>query len=179
MHNLAALVAWALLEARQRQYDLARSLFEKALRVNPLHGQAYNAYAMMERNLNEEQRALDIYQRGLENDACSASLYHGFAQLRKAKGLTQKELAQKLNVSQSVVSDYEHGALRLHGELIIQLAKLLNVGTDELLGLSAEPIPSPSLSRRLLKRMQAIEQLPKRDQDALLRTIDAFVTRTN
>ncbi|WP_448214309.1 helix-turn-helix domain-containing protein [Colwellia sp. MEBiC06753] len=102
-----------------------------------------------------------------------------FAQLRKAKGLTQKELAQKLNVSQSVVSDYEHGALRLHGELIIQLAKLLNVGTDELLGLSAEPIPSPSLSRRLLKRMQAIEQLPKRDQDALLRTIDAFVTRTN
>ncbi len=81
-------------------------------------------------------------------------------------------------MSQSVVSDYERGALRLHGELIIQLASILGVAADELLGLSAEPIPTTAPSRRLLKRMQAIEKLPKRDQDALLRTIDAFVVRT-
>ena len=99
------------------------------------------------------------------------------AKLRKAKGLTQKELAQKLGVTQSVVSDYERGALRLHGELIIQLATILGAATDELLGLSAEPI-TEAPARRLLKRMQAIEKLPKRDQDALLRTIDAFVVRT-
>jgi hypothetical protein len=30
---------------------------------------------------------------------------------------------------------------------------------------------------RLNRRLQAIEQLPKRDQEALLRTIDAFVSR--
>lgn len=49
------------------------------------------------------------------------------------------DLAQKLGVTQSVVSDYERGTLRLHGELIIQLARILNTTTDELLGFSADP----------------------------------------
>ncbi|MBM4258227.1 MAG: helix-turn-helix transcriptional regulator [Deltaproteobacteria bacterium] len=36
------------------------------------------------------------------------------AQLRKERGLTQQELAERLGISQPVVSDYECGALRLH-----------------------------------------------------------------
>ena len=62
------------------------------------------------------------------------------AKLRKAQGLTQVELAVKLKVSQSVVSDYERGALRLHGVLIIELTRILGVTADELLGLSEQPI---------------------------------------
>jgi hypothetical protein len=33
-------------------------------------------------------------------------------------------------------------------------------------------------NRRLYRRMQQIEQLPRRDQDALLRTIEAFISKT-
>jgi len=32
-------------------------------------------------------------------------------------------------------------------------------------------------NRRLLRRLQQIDGLPKRDQDALLRTIDAFLSK--
>ena len=42
-----------------------------------------------------------------------------------------------LGVSQPIVSDYERGELRLHGELIIQLTKILEVTADEILGLES------------------------------------------
>lgn len=68
-----------------------------------------------------------------------SALGRRLANLRKAKGLTQKDLAQKLGVTQSVVSDYERAQLRLHGELIIQLVSILKVSADELLGIATKP----------------------------------------
>jgi transcriptional regulator with XRE-family HTH domain len=54
--------------------------------------------------------------------------------LRKEAGLSQAQMAEKLGISQPVVSDYERGASRLHGELILKVAEILNVSADELLG---------------------------------------------
>lgn len=34
-------------------------------------------------------------------------------------------------------------------------------------------------NRRLYRRMQEIEKLPRRDQKALLRTIEAFISKTS
>ena len=45
------------------------------------------------------------------------------------------ELADLLGVTQPLVSNYETGELRLHGDLIVQLAKILGTTADELLGL--------------------------------------------
>jgi len=45
---------------------------------------------------------------------------------------------------------------------------------------SAEvPKDAAHVSRKLVRRMMAIEQLPRRDQQALLRTIDAFLTKAS
>lgn len=100
------------------------------------------------------------------------------ARLRREKGITQVELAERLGVTQSVVSDYERDALRLNSELIVQLTQILGVSADELLGL-AKPAQSnaPIKNRRLYRQLQNIERLPKRDQQALLRTIDAFLSK--
>src|SRR5262245_36797851 len=49
------------------------------------------------------------------------------AAFRKARGITQVELAERLEISQAVVSRYERGDLLLHGELIAQLASILRV----------------------------------------------------
>lgn len=108
----------------------------------------------------------------------AASAGQRLAALRKEKGITQIELAGRLGVAQSVVSDYETGALRLHGEVIAQLTAILGISADELLGLKPETQSAGAVkNRRLARRLQAIEKLSKRDQDALLRTIDAFVTK--
>lgn len=58
------------------------------------------------------------------------------AELRKDKGMTQKDLAVKLNVAKSSISNYETGQRRAHTELICKAAKLFGVSTDYLLGCS-------------------------------------------
>ena len=98
------------------------------------------------------------------------------AQLRKEKGITQGELAKLLAISQPMVSDYERGELRLHGELILHLTQILGVSADELLGREEAPKRKGSIkNRRLLRQVQALDKLSKRDQQALLRTIEAFL----
>jgi len=70
------------------------------------------------------------------------------ARLRRERGLTQQELAELLGVSQPVVSDYERGELRLHGELILQLAEILDASADEILGLQPARLKSSVTHQR-------------------------------
>lgn len=99
------------------------------------------------------------------------------ARMRRERGLTQADVAERLGIVQPVVSDYERGELRLHGQLIIELTRILGVTADELLGLGGSKRNGSVKNRRWLKRMQQLERLPKRDQEALVRTIDAFLDR--
>ena len=95
--------------------------------------------------------------------------------LRRSQGVTQVELAKKLGTIQAVVSDYERGKLRLHSQVIVDIAKALRISTDELLGLKPTASHSTVDDRRFLRRVEKIRALPRRDQQALLRTIDAFI----
>lgn len=96
--------------------------------------------------------------------------------LRKERGYSRVELAEKLDTTQVVVSDYERGKLRPHPDMIVRIAKALSVSTDELLGVKAQMSGDGAIvSRRVLRRLVAIDSLPKRDKEALLRTIDAFL----
>ena len=95
--------------------------------------------------------------------------------IRKQKGITQVELAKILGVTQSMVSRIELGELRLNGEVIVKLAKLYEVSTDELLGVRPIEDDRPVISRRWLRRLKKIEELPKRDQDGLIQTVDRYL----
>jgi transcriptional regulator with XRE-family HTH domain len=109
----------------------------------------------------------------------SAKIGERIARFRKDRGLTQKELADLLSVSQPVVSDYENDVIRIPADVVIQLADVLHVSADELLGLKGSDTNKGIQNRRLNRRLIAIEKLDKRDQEALLRTIDAFVSKAN
>ena len=100
------------------------------------------------------------------------------ARIRKEKGFTQVELAQKIGTIQVMVSDYERGRLRPHADMLARFAVALDVSADELLGLERKKGPSVNAkqSRRFLRRLEQLTALPKRDQDALLRTIDVFLS---
>jgi len=60
-----------------------------------------------------------------------ASLGENLKKIRKAKGLTQKQVAQKSGVKQSVISDLETGTAKSTGS-IIELADALGVTAEEL-----------------------------------------------
>jgi len=52
------------------------------------------------------------------------------------------------------------------------------VGHDELLGIKAGARRNGGVkNRRLLRQVQAIEKLSKRDQQAVIRTIEAFISK--
>ena len=100
------------------------------------------------------------------------------ARLRRERGITQVELAEMLDVAQPMVSAYENGGLRLHGELIVELTRILDVSSDQLLGLK-ETKNGTARNGRLLRKLQQLELLPRRDQQALMRTIEAFLQRAS
>ncbi len=109
------------------------------------------------------------------------SIGQRLARMRKERGLTQIELADKLGSTQSLVSKFERGELLLHGELIKLLAEIFDVSADDILGVDGRrkhlAAPVPIKDRRLLRRLQALERLSKRDREALLRTLDAFLRK--
>jgi transcriptional regulator with XRE-family HTH domain len=98
------------------------------------------------------------------------------ARLRKERGWTQVELAERLGITQALLSDYERGRLRLNADIVVRFANALEVTTDELLQPKESKTPlrrKPSL--RLLRRMEKIEKLPPHHQNHLLKTIDGFL----
>ena len=99
------------------------------------------------------------------------------ARLRKERGYSQTELAERIGTIQALVSDYELDKLRPHAEMVARFALALEVTSDEVLGLKRSKPNGAVRNRRLLRRLQQIDDLPKRDQDALLRTIDAFLSK--
>jgi len=96
-------------------------------------------------------------------------------ELRVARGMTQAQLAEKVGLTQTLVSDYEIGRLRMHAGLVVSLAKAIRVSADELLGLKEAEQDSQMKDRRFLRRLPKIDQLPKRDKQHLLGTIDAVL----
>ena len=60
------------------------------------------------------------------------------AELRKAKGLSQEELADKLGVSRQAVSKWERGEASPDTDNLIELAKIYGISLDELVGLSKQ-----------------------------------------
>jgi transcriptional regulator with XRE-family HTH domain len=61
------------------------------------------------------------------------------ASLRKARGFTQVQLARTANTTQRAISYYENEAGFPPVPAVLELARALRVGTDELLGSSGAP----------------------------------------
>jgi transcriptional regulator with XRE-family HTH domain len=102
------------------------------------------------------------------------------ARLRKAKNLTQRQLAAQLGVSQRVITYYENESSYPPAHLVPKVAQAFGVGIEELLG-EAEPVvdAAPAPERRLRKRIKLFEKLPAQDQKMVLRMIDKLAAKAS
>lgn len=57
--------------------------------------------------------------------------------VRKAQGYTQVELAKKIGVSDSTISEWENGINEPNASNIYHLSRVLNISSDHLLGLNS------------------------------------------
>ena len=62
-------------------------------------------------------------------------MYQRIRDLREDRDLTQKQMAEMLNLSQSTSSRYESGVLDIPSSVLISLAKFHKVSVDYLLGI--------------------------------------------
>lgn len=61
--------------------------------------------------------------------------------IREDRDLTQKQIAEYLNVRQNTYSQYENGQRQLPIDALIKLAHYFNTSTDYILGLTDESKP--------------------------------------
>ena len=66
-------------------------------------------------------------------------LYQRIRSLREEHSLKQKEIAEILNCSQQVYSNYELGQRDIPTEILIRLSQYYSVSVDYLLGLTENP----------------------------------------
>ena len=97
------------------------------------------------------------------------------ARLRKQHGFTQVELAEKVGITQVLFSAYETDRACFAVEMAVRFAMTLGISLDELLHPQAKKTAEKKPNRKVLRRLELIERLPRRKQDALLMTIDTFL----
>ena len=99
-------------------------------------------------------------------------------ELRRARGLTQVELADATGTTQRAISYYENHASYPPAPFLIALAQALDLSTDELLGIhKAKPRKRFELKpeeQKLWKKFQKVTSLPDRDQRAVIRLINSL-----
>jgi transcriptional regulator with XRE-family HTH domain len=110
----------------------------------------------------------------------------GFAsrlkKLREARGLTQRELAARIDIEVVQVSRYERGQYLPNAETLVALARVLQVDLNLLLlGETSGPTTEalPVLDVPLLERFKDLQRLSKRDRDAVLLLIDSVLARSD
>ena len=109
-------------------------------------------------------------------DMGDESLGQRIARLRKERGWTQKQIAERTGLIQELVSNYETDKLRLNPAMILRFAEVFDISADELLRGSKSTVQAkkqPSI--KLVRRMEQIEALPLYQQRVLLSTIDHFL----
>lgn len=107
----------------------------------------------------------------------------GFGQrliaLRKARGLTQVQLAAAIDGTQRAISYYENHAGYPPAPAVIALAKALRTTTDELLGIKpykANTREEHPEAHRMWRKFQRVGELPEKDQRAVIRLINSLAS---
>lgn len=102
------------------------------------------------------------------------------ANIRKAKGLTQVELADAIGSTQRNISYYESDQGYAPAPVIVALAHALAVSTDELLGVArakpkAKHETQDPQQKRLLKKLSRVLELPPAERKAVLKVLDNVI----
>ena len=100
------------------------------------------------------------------------TIYDKLVQLRKSKGWSQEDLAEKLNVSRQAISRWENGTALPDAENLRQLSHLFDVSSDYLLNDDYES--DDDLPR--VKSVEAtLDNTVKKNQKFLLIAAVAFI----
>ena len=83
---------------------------------------------------------------------------------RKAKGMSQEEMAIKLNVVRQTISKWEKGLSVPDADVLIHMAELLDVSVSRLLGIETDRSDNLNLSEELEKLNEQLAKINQREK---------------
>ena len=102
------------------------------------------------------------------------------AELRKAQGITQIQMAEALGVSQQTVNSYEVARRRIPVSALPVLAELFRISIDELLGTQPKQTNGKrGPASRLQQQIERLNQLPKSKQKFVIEMIDTVIQQAS
>lgn len=97
-------------------------------------------------------------------------------QLRKTAGLSQTDLAHKIDVSYSQYGRYELKGVQPPADILNKLADVLNTTVDFLLNGNANEKAQIALQdAELLKQFKEAENLPENEKNTILKVIRGYI----
>ncbi len=98
-------------------------------------------------------------------------------ELRKARGLTQSELSDLLDVQTRLIGRWEQGKGKPQFDYILKLADVLEVSLDRLLRgtESGQPVQFDIRNKKLKELCRKVDQLKHEDQDVICHFLDMAV----
>ena len=98
------------------------------------------------------------------------------AERRKARGITQVQLAERLGVAQQTLAHYEGGTVRIAIATLADAAQALDTNVEALIGSASAKTggkrgPAPKIQQQL----ELIEALPKAKQRAIAQVLDSML----
>jgi len=93
-------------------------------------------------------------------------------ELRKARGLTQNELAERMGVTQALIASYESARRSVPLRKLCMLTDVFGVSMEELVGRSVPRRRKSGPPSRMERRLSEIEKLPRSEKQFVMRMLD-------
>ncbi len=91
--------------------------------------------------------------------------------VRKEKGISQLDLAEHLNSSQTIISQYENDIIIPSAFVLKKIASFLKVSADYILELENLALNDTSL----LKKFKEIEKLKEEDKKTIIHLVELYL----
>jgi len=118
----------------------------------------------------------EVFEKFMQDDTIRKALGQRIKQLRKDKGWTQKELANRIGTSPAQLNKYEAGQNTPPLDKLVLFAEVLSTSADYLItGNLSENMPISNT--RLIQRLQLIERFDAEDKETVIKLLDAMIAK--
>jgi transcriptional regulator with XRE-family HTH domain len=101
-------------------------------------------------------------------------------ELRKQAGLTQAQLAEKIDISHTQLTRYESKDVQPPADVLERLANIFDTSIDYLVrGNKSEHVENALKDAELIKEFKKLDQLPEEEKKTILKVVSSLIRDFN
>lgn len=117
-----------------------------------------------------------MHPGGRPTDKPRTALGERLQAARERAGVSQRELAEKLNTNQQRIAYWERHATGFRSDTLKQLTEALGISADELLGKPVPKVKAGHPNGRARLMFEAVSRLPRRQQEKIFDLLEPFIS---